>query len=132
MMESEALRDVRTMRQVKTSLDVARRKKVRTTNSLSKTKEEVARLESLADPRAEQVLSKETRRLAAFDASVHKSRERLVRSREKLAVTINKNRALTDLRRTLQQARWEGKDPALPKAEEPHPEQNLRQMEIRY
>jgi hypothetical protein len=131
-MESEALRNVRTMRQVKTSLDVAGRQKLRTTNSLSKTKEEVGHLESLTDPGVSQVLSKETKRLAAFDASVQKSRERLIRSREKLAVTINKNRALTELRHTLQQARWEGKDPPLPKAEESHPEQNLHQMEIRY
>lgn len=131
-MESEALRDVRTMRQVKTSLDVARRQKLRTTNSLSKTREEIEYLESMTDSRLGQVLAKEKARFAAIDASVEKSRQRLIRSREKLAATINKNRALIELRHELQRARWEGRDPMLPKVEQPKPEQNLRQIELRY
>jgi len=131
-MESESLRDVRTMRQVKTSLDVARRQKLRTTNSLSKTREEIEYLESMTDSRLRQVLAKEKTRFAAVDASVEKSRQRLFRSREKLAATINKNRALIELRHELQRARWEGRDPMLPKVEQPNSEQNLRQMELRY
>jgi len=131
-MEGEALRNIRTMRQVKTSLDVARSQKLRTTNSLSKTKEEIEYLESMTDSRLGQVLAKEKARFAAVDASVERSRQRLIRSREKLAATINKNRALIELRHELQRARWEGRDPILPKAEQPNPGQNLRQMELRY
>ena len=131
-MESEALRNIRTMRRVKTSLDVARSQKIRTTNSLSKTKEEIEHLELLTDGE-QQVLAKERARFTARNASVETSRQRLLRSREKLAVTINKNRALTELRHELQRARWEGSDPPAPRnAERPSPEQNLRQMELRY
>jgi hypothetical protein len=131
-MKSEALRNVRTMRQVKTSLDVLGKQKPRTTNSLSKTREEVERLESMADRQLEQVLTKEKARFAALDASVERSRQHVIKSREKLAATINKNRALTELRHELQQARWEGRDPAPPKAEPPAAEQGLRQIELKY
>jgi predicted nucleic acid-binding Zn-ribbon protein len=107
-MKSEALRNIRTMRQVSTSLAVAGRCRCRTTNSLSKTAEEAARLEGLADRRLEQVLARERQRSAALESAVARSRGRLLKTREKLAATINRNRALTALRRELQQARWEG------------------------
>ena len=130
-MKSEALRNVRTMRQVKSTLDVARGQKLRTTNSLSKTRGEVEYLESLTDRQLEQVLEKERRRSAAQEASINKSRQRVLKAREKLAMTINKNRALTELRHELQRARWEGKDPTAPKTDTA-PEQNLCQIELRY
>jgi hypothetical protein len=130
-MESGALRNIRTMRQVKTSLGVARNQKLRTTNSLSKTKEEIAYLELLTDSRLERVLAKERARFAIFGASIEKSQQQLIKSRKKLAAIINKNRALTELRRELQQARWEGNDPMVPKAESA-PDPNRRQMELRY
>ncbi len=131
-MKSEALRNVRTMREVKSSLDIARGQRLRTTNSLSKTREEVEALGSLTDRRLEQVLGKEQRRFAAQEASINKSRQRVLRAREKLAMTVNKNRSLTELRRKLQQTRWEGNDPVAPKAEMPAPEPNLRQVELKY
>ena len=131
-MKSEALRNIRTMRQVRTSLDVARSQGVRTTNSLSRTREEIAYLESLTDRRLEQVLQKEKGRFATQEASINKSRQRVLKAREKLAMTINKNRALTELRRELQQARWEGKDPVASKREALPAGQNLRQIELRY
>jgi actin-related protein len=131
-MESEALRRVRTMRQVKTSLGVAREQKLRTTNSLSKRKEEIDSLESLTCRQLKQVLEKERKKFAAQEAAVEKSRQRLLRSREKLAATINKNRALNELRNELQQARWKGGNPILLKAEQPDLEPNLRQVELRY
>ena len=120
------------MRDVKTSLGVAQSQKLRTTNALSKTKEEIVHLESVTERRVEQVLEKEKRRFAAQEASIKKSRHRLLKAREKLAMTINKNRALTELRRQLQQARWEGNDPVVPKVGIPALEQNPRQIELRY
>jgi hypothetical protein len=118
-MPSEALRNIRTMRQVKTSLDLARSQRVKTTGSLSRTKEEAARLLSLNDPQAGQILAKERKRSAAMEASVDKSRQRLLKAREKLAATINKNRALTELRHELQQSRLEGRNPIPEKAHLP-------------
>ena len=55
-MPSEALRNIRTMRQVKTSLDLAKNQRVKTTNSLSRTEEEAAHLLSLSDRRVGQIL----------------------------------------------------------------------------
>jgi hypothetical protein len=131
-MESEALRNLRTMRQIRTGTDLTRGQKLRTTNSLSKTKEEVERLQSLSDRREGQILAKERKRFATQEAAIEKSRRRLLRSREKLAVTINRNRALTELRHELQHTRWEGRDP-MPTAKEPSTAHRyLKQMELRY
>ncbi len=131
-MVNETLRNVRTMRQVKSSLDLVRSQKPKTTNSLSKTKDEVEYLLSLTDQRAGQILAKERRRFAAQEAAIDRSRQQVLRSRERLAVTINKNQALTKLRHELQRARWEGRDPTPAKVEPSTPEQNLHQIELRY
>jgi len=129
-MPSETLRNFRTMRQVKTSLDLAKNQRVKTTNSLSRTEEEAAYLLSLTDRRAGQILAKETKRFAAMEASVDKSRGRVLKAREKLAATINKNRALTELRYQLQRARWEKRGPL--KKEPPTEGGNLPRMELNY
>jgi len=131
-MPSEALRNIRTMRQVKTSLDLAKNQRVKATNSLSKTEDEAAHLLSLTDRRVVQILAKERKRFATLEASIDKSRGRVLKAREKLATTINKNRALNELRRELQQARWEGNKPAPAKVETPTPRPNLHQIELRY
>ncbi len=140
-MKSEALRTIRTMRQVKSSLDVARNQRPRTTNSLSKTREEIECLESLIDRQLEQILQKERGRFAAQETSIGKSRQRLLRARERLAKTVNKNRALTELKLELQRARWRGDDPIMPPpvrhglsqtGERAVANQALSQIELRY
>jgi hypothetical protein len=115
-MPSEALRNIRTMRQVKSSLDIARRQKTRTTNSLSKSEDEAAHLLSLTDPKVKQILEKEAKHFAAREESFNRSRRRILKARDKLAVTININRALTESRLALQQSRLEGKNPPPEKA----------------
>jgi len=131
-MQSEALRNIRTMRQVKTSLDLVGYQKLRTTNSLSRTAEEVANLKTIFDRQIEQILAKERKRSAATEAAIDKSRWRLIKAREKLAATINKNHALTELRHELQRARWEGRD-SIPSKKAPLTEsENLRRMELKY
>ena len=131
-MPSEALRNIRTMRQVKTSLDLARSQRVRTTNSLSRTEEAETHLLSLSDRQIEQILEKERKRFAAVEAAVDKSRRRLIQAREKLAATINKNRALTELRHELQRARWEGRDSVISKKAPLNEGGSLRRMELEY
>jgi len=136
-MKSEALRNIRTMRQVKTSLDVARSQRPRTANSLSKTSEEIEHLESLGDPRVVQILVKERKRFAAQEASINKSRQRVLRAREKLAMTINKNRTLTELRHELQQRRRAGEEPASQvsnsrEVKPPAGESSFNEVELRY
>jgi hypothetical protein len=110
-MASEALRNIKTMRQVRSSLDIARHQKIRTTNSLSKSEDEAAHLLSLTDPRVKQTLEKETKRFAAREESFDRSRRRILKARDRLAVTININRVLTERRLELQQARNEGNSP---------------------
>lgn len=112
-MESEALRNIRTMRQVKTSLDVAGRQRIKTTGSLSKTTEEIEHLESTgrSESQTAQILAKEKARAAKFEASADRSRQKLLKSRENLARLINRNRALTDLRHQIQQERDMRKEP---------------------
>lgn len=131
-MRSEAFRKIRTMRQVKTNLDIARSQMPAMTNSLSKTKDEVKYLESLTDRQLERVLEKERRHFVAQEAAIEQSRQRMLKAREKLAMTVNKNRALTELRRKLQETRWEGDDPPELKAKGPSLESNLRQIELKY
>jgi hypothetical protein len=129
-MESEALRKIRTLRQAKTSMDVARKKRVRTTNSLSKTKQELEHLEALTDPQEEErVLARERGRFASFEKSIEKSRHNILNSREKLAKIVNKNRALTELRHDLQKAYWEKQ----PEARHPNnPGRRLPRMGLEY
>lgn len=131
-MQSEALRNIKTMRQVRTGHDLAAGRRARTTNSLSKSEAEAARLLSLNDRRAEQVLAKETQRFAAMEASFDKSRGRVLKAREKLAATINRNRALTELRHELQRSRWDKKDPVPPKKKLPTARVPLPRVELKY
>jgi hypothetical protein len=135
-MDSEALRNIRTMRQVKTSLDVARNGKVKTTNHLSRTEEEIQRLECPEDGRIGQILAKERARANSFEASVEKSRRNLLKSREKLAVIVARNRALTRLRHERQQARGQRVEPtlmiSLDKTHKTLKQERLNEIELRY
>jgi predicted RNase H-like nuclease (RuvC/YqgF family) len=137
-MESEALRNIRTMRQVKTSLEVAGNQRIKTTSSLSKTTEEREHLESLGidNSLTAQILAKEKARAAAFKSSVERSREKLLKSREKLATVINRNRALTKLRHEIQQDRDQKKEsPSLSKRlvkRETTKHGSLRGIELKY
>ena len=117
-MESETLRNIRTMRQVKSSLEVARKQRVKTTNSLFKTREESEHLESIGIDilQTRQILAREKARAAKFEASVERSRQKMHKCREKLAAVINRNRALTQLRHEIQQDRDQKKEsPSLSK-----------------
>ena len=137
-MESEALPNIRTMRQVKSSLDVSRNQRIKTTRSLSKTAEERERLESLGIDNllTRQVLAREKARAAKFEASVKRSREKMHKCREKLATVINRNRALTRLRLEIQQDRDQKKEsPPLSKPLVKRENSNygsLRGIELKY
>lgn len=125
------------MRQVKTGLDIIDSRKLRTTNSLSKTSEEIAHLESMNNGKLGLLLEKERRRFAAQEGMVKRSRQSMIRSREKLAATINNNHALMELRRELQQGRRDGEEPASPASKSrqlvlPAGEKSFNHVELRY
>jgi hypothetical protein len=130
-MDSEALRNLRTMRQIRVGIDLARKQKIRTTNSLSKTCIEVQDLQILTDPKTERILAREKKRFFAQQLSIDKSRRRVLRARNKLAATINRNRALIELRHDLQRGLWERGDHAVPKTE-PVTENEPHRVELRY
>ncbi len=133
-MKSEALTKVGTGRQIKTGLDLARSQsqRIRTANSLSQPKETFEYLQHLTDRDVKKELQREKIRFATQDAAVEKVRRRISELRENLARTINRNRALTELRHELQKARWEGRDPVPAEKEESNPGQKLNQIEVRY
>lgn len=137
-MKSETLRGIRTMRDVKSSVEAAARRKPRTTNSLGKTEEELHRLESVNDVSTGKLLRDERRRFAARQASVERVRKRLLRFRERLAMTVNRNRALMDLRHELRQQRDIAAQKPLAQGrpqmstEQGRSEDGLRQKEVEY
>jgi hypothetical protein len=120
------------MRDIKASLDAARGQKLRTTNSLSKTKEEIEHLESVKHPQLKQILIREEKQFASRDASVRRSRQRVLKARERLACVINRNQALMKLRHQLQQARWKDPDPPLAKAKLAPRNERFHEVELNY
>ncbi len=134
-MDSEALRKIRTTRQIKPSLELARGSKLRTTNSLSKTPEELHYLESvsLSESQLKQFLDKEKERFAKQEAAHDRIRQKMLKLRDKLAVTINRNRAFTEIRYQLQQQRYQQKnvDPQSIKTKI-NPDCSLRHIDIHY
>ena len=137
-MQSEALRNIRTMRQVKTSLNIARCQKPKTSNSLSKTKEERESLGSAMDLRALGLeVRREKEKFARQDATVEKFQKNYFVAREKLAARINGNRAMMELRHELQERRRRGESPdperCNPKeAKPPTSEGSFNEVELRY
>jgi hypothetical protein len=135
--ESEALPRTRTMRQIKSSLDVARKQKARTTNSLYSNNRQNQNTDTAEDKGLSRILEKERRRFAAQEKAVNRSRVQLLKYRERLAKNVNRNRALTDLRLELQRTRFDGNNVTQPKAVEtgqgkPKTEQALHRIGLRY
>jgi hypothetical protein len=130
-MKSEALTLIKTMHDIKTDLDVRRARKVKATDSLLRTKEEMESLESIEDKHLAQVLDRERRRFSRQDAAVERFQKKLLASREKLAGMINKNHRITELRHELQRGRYEGKDPNSVAAEVSGGKR-FKEIEVRY
>jgi len=113
-MKGEAISRIRTMRDIKTDPDITRAKKIKTTNSLSRTEQEMESLDSLdsiEDKHLEQAPDKERRRFARQDAAVERTQKKLLDTRVNLARMLNKNRRVTELRHELQRSRYKRKDP---------------------
>lgn len=136
-MDSEALRKIRTGSQIRPSLDLARgEKKPRTTNSLSKTPEELYYLGSLSlsDGQLKQSLAKGKEQFAKQEAAYNRMRQKMLKYRDRLAVTINRNRALQQQQYQLQQQRGQpgNVDPPQSIKTKINPECPFRQVDIRY
>lgn len=134
-MKSESLRGLKTARHIKSGLDVLRDRRIKTTNSLRKSPQELEM--ALPEDRAlEGILEKERRRFASQMAAVERSREGMLKLRRKLALTINRNKALMELRRELQLAQRE-EDPQDRRSKEKvdgrdTSEEEVSQVELEY
>jgi hypothetical protein len=131
-MKSEALTNLRTLRQIRSSAEVFSGRSVKTTGSLYRPIEEAEVPDSRVDPRLEVLREKERRRFASREQAVERAREHLLESRRKLSITISRNEALTKLRKELQRARRE--DFSSPSAGERECsfEEDVNCLEIRY
>jgi len=116
-MKHESLVALKTFRDFKTGLENRNERKIRTTNSLSRSKKEQRILKSLIDDDDDKKLSQARRidiqRFAQQDLAVKKSQEKMLLIRDKLAKTVNKNKKIIELRQKLQKGSW-GKDHSSP------------------
>jgi len=113
-MKHESLVAIKTFRDFKTGLENRNQRKIRTTNSLCRTKKEQEILEALMDDKElSQTRQIDIQRFAQQDLAVKKSQEKILKIRDKLAKTINKNKKIIELRQKLQKGSW-GKDHSSP------------------
>ena len=109
-MKHESLVDIKTFRDSKTGLENGNERKIRTTNSLSRTKKEQRILKSLIDDddkKLSQARRIDIQRFTQQDLAVKKSQEKMLLIRDKLAKTVNKNKKIIELRQKLQKGSWE-------------------------
>lgn len=106
-MKHESLVAIKTFRDFKTGLENRNERKIKTTNSLLRTKKEREILESLVDEKElSQVIQKDIQRFAQQDLAIKKSQEKILKIRDKLAKTVNKNKQVLELRQKLQKGSW--------------------------
>ena len=106
-MKHESLVAIKTFRDFKTGLENRNQRKIRTTNSLCRTKKEQEILEALMDDKElSQTRQIDIQRFAQQDLAVKKSQEKILKIRDKLAKTINKNKKIIELRQKLQKGSW--------------------------
>jgi hypothetical protein len=102
---------IKLMTHSRNSHDIPRARDIRTVSSLFMTREERESLGSAMDYRALGLVTRrEKDKFARQDSALEKFKEAYFRGREKLAATINKNRALMELRHELQQRRRVGEE----------------------
>jgi len=107
-MKHESLVAIKTFRDSKTGLENRNERKIRTTNSLCRTKKEQKILETLVDDmELSQELQKDILRFAKQDLAVKKSQEKMLEIRDKLSKIVNKNKQILELRKKLQKGSWE-------------------------
>jgi hypothetical protein len=113
-MKHESLVAIKTFRDFRTGLENRSERKIKTTNSLFRTKKEQKILESLLDDKElSQAIQKDIQRFAQQDLAIKKSQEKILKIRDKLAKTVNKNRQVLEWRQKLQKGSW-GKDHSSP------------------
>ena len=107
-MKHESLVAIKTFRNSKTGLENRNERKIRTTNSLCRTKKEQKILEALMDDKElSQTRQIDIQRFSKQDLAVKKSQEKMLEIRDKLSKTVNKNKQVLELRKKIQKGSWE-------------------------
>jgi len=111
-MKRKSLGYIKLMAHSRNSADIPRVRDIRTASSLFMTREERESLGSAMDFRALGLVARrEKDKFARQDSVLEKFQKTYFRARERLAATINKNKALMELRHELQQRRRAGESP---------------------
>jgi len=137
-MEKRLPGKIRLMGQTKSSSDITGVRDIRTASSMFMTREERESLDSAMDFRALGIdTRKEIDKFARQDAAVERFQKSYYKARERLAAKINKNRAIMELRRDLQQRRRMGEDPDpggcnTDEAKSPISQGGFNEVELRY
>src|SRR5680860_345302 len=96
-MKHESLVAIKTFRNSKTGLENRNERKIRTTNSLCRTKKEQKILEALMDDKElSQTRQIDIQRFSKQDLAVKKSQEKMLEIRDKLSKTVNKNKQVLE------------------------------------
>jgi len=107
-MKHESLVAIKTFRDFKTGLENRNERKIKTTNSLSRTKKEQKIIEALVDDKElGQAIQKDILRFSQQDLAVKKSQEKILKIRDKLTKIVNKNKQVLEWRKKLQKGSWE-------------------------
>ena len=130
-MKHESLVALKTFRNSKTGLENRNQRKIRTTNSLSRTKKEQEILEALMDDKElSQTRQIDIQRFAQQDLAVKKSQEKMLEIRDKLAKIINKNKKIIELRQKLQKGSWEKDHSSPQKTNRVFKHSNFKELKI--
>ena len=137
-MKNKAPGYIKLLARSRNSTNIPRVRDIRTASSLFMTSEDRESLGWAMDFRA---LGREARRekdkFAHQDAALEKFRGNYFRAREGLAARINKNKAMMELRRELQQSRRDGEEPETQasnsgEVKPPVGENSFNHVELRY
>ena len=130
-MKHESLVAIKTFRNSKTGLENRSERKIKTTNSLFRTKKEQGILESLIDDQElSQSMQKDIQRFAQQDLAIKKSQAKILKIRDKLAKTVNKNIQIVELRQKLQKGSWEKENSSPQKTNRNFKPSNFKELKI--
>jgi len=133
-MKHESLVAIKTFRDFRTGLENRSERKIKTANSLCRTKKEQKILESLIDDQElSHAIQKDIQIFAQQDLAIKKSQEKILKIRDKLAKTVNKNKQIIKFRRQkLQKGSW-GKDHSSPqKIKRNFKPSNFKELKIEF
>jgi len=130
-MKHESLVHIKTFRDFRTGLENRSERKIKTTNSIFGTKKEQKILESLIDDQElNKANQKDIQRFVQQDLAIKKSQEKMLKIRDKLAKTVNKNIQIVELRQKLQKGSWKNENSSPQKTNRDFKPSNFKELKI--